>query len=212
MTAGGGPETENARPEPVSVWVVGPPGLLRDVLVYVLTRRGVPTCNDPEGPEAESVVAVLIEPTAADWQAAHDQGMPIVVVVERPLDDQQTVAMVMQGAEAIVATDDVGSTIRGVLEVVAGGGTQLTPCQSRALAGLARKTGADEVVSLTPRERQIIDSIAGGASVKQTALELGISAKTVENLQSRLFRKLGVRNRAQAVATAHAMGLFSPAG
>jgi hypothetical protein len=45
--------------------------------------------------------------------------------------------------------------------------------------------------------------------VKQTARALGISAKTVENLQSRLFRKLDVRNRAQAVSRAHALGMLA---
>ena len=45
--------------------------------------------------------------------------------------------------------------------------------------------------------------------MKQTALALGISAKTVENLQGRLFRKLGVRNRAQAVAAVYERSLLA---
>ena len=44
--------------------------------------------------------------------------------------------------------------------------------------------------------------------MNQTARGLGITIKTVENLQSRLFRKLEARNRAQAVAIAHARGLL----
>jgi DNA-binding CsgD family transcriptional regulator len=36
-----------------------------------------------------------------------------------------------------------------------------------------------------------------------------VADKTVENLQRSLFRKLGVRNRAQAVAVAHARGLLA---
>ena len=57
-------------------------------------------------------------------------------------------------------------------------------------------------VVLTDRETQILVAIADGLSVKQTALQLGISPKTVENTQRPLFRKLGVRNRSQAVAKA----------
>ena len=64
-------------------------------------------------------------------------------------------------------------------------------------------------LSLTPREREILASIDRGDSVRQTARSLGIAVKTVENLQGRLFRKLGVRNRAQAVAAAHNRGLLS---
>ena len=42
----------------------------------------------------------------------------------------------------------------------------------------------------------------------QTARVLGIAPKTVENVQTRLFRKLGVRNRSGAFAVADAFGLL----
>jgi DNA-binding CsgD family transcriptional regulator len=77
---------------------------------------------------------------------------------------------------------------------------------------LARGQLASEqraALSLTPREREILASIDRGDSVKQTARSLGIAVKTVESLQGRLFRKLGVRNRAQAVAAAHTRGLLA---
>jgi DNA-binding NarL/FixJ family response regulator len=65
---------------------------------------------------------------------------------------------------------------------------------------------------ISPRERDILYSIARGDSVRETARNLGITSKTVENTQTRLFRKLGVRNRVTALATAHRLGLLSPAG
>jgi DNA-binding CsgD family transcriptional regulator len=68
---------------------------------------------------------------------------------------------------------------------------------------------SEGVLTLTPRDRDILDSIDRGESVKQTAYALGISMKTVENLQAALYRKLGVRNRVQAVAMAHAIGYFN---
>jgi DNA-binding CsgD family transcriptional regulator len=61
---------------------------------------------------------------------------------------------------------------------------------------------------LTPREAAILASVERGESVKQTARTLGIAMKTVENLQSRMFRKLGARNRAHAVTIAHRLGLL----
>jgi DNA-binding CsgD family transcriptional regulator len=45
--------------------------------------------------------------------------------------------------------------------------------------------------------------------VKQTAHTLGISVKTVESLQGRMFRKLGIRNRTQALVVAYGLGLVS---
>jgi len=47
-----------------------------------------------------------------------------------------------------------------------------------------------------------------GHSIRQTARALGIAPKTVENVQTRLFRKLGVRNRSGALAVADAFGLL----
>lgn len=79
-----------------------------------------------------------------------------------------------------------------------------------ALRALQARRDAPAPVRLTPREQAILASIGQGESVKQTARHLGITAKTVENLQSRLFRKLGVRNRAQAVAAAHRGRLLPP--
>ena len=61
---------------------------------------------------------------------------------------------------------------------------------------------------LTPREQDILRSIANGDTVRLTARTLGIAEKTVENTQARLFRKLGVHNRPGALAAAHAVGLL----
>ena len=201
----------NGSAEPVSAWVLGSEGLLNDVVVHVLSQRRVPVCRRGQPPEGASVVAVLVEPSTGDWEAARAEGVPVVVVVDPSLSEERKVALVLRGAEAIVDTDQLSYTIGRVLGVVARGGSDLTPSQSRAVAELALKAIGEQSLTLTGREREIIDSIASGHSVKQTALALGISAKTVENLQSRLFRKLAVRNRAQAVARAHALGLLSAA-
>lgn len=64
---------------------------------------------------------------------------------------------------------------------------------------------------LTPRERDILRLAAAGLSVKQTAHVLGVAVKTVESLQRQLFRKLGVRGRAGAVAVTSACDPLGPA-
>ncbi|WP_433383725.1 response regulator transcription factor [Actinoplanes sp. CA-142083] len=67
---------------------------------------------------------------------------------------------------------------------------------------------AEGLPELTVREADILCSIARGDTVRQTARSLGIAEKTVENTQARLFRKLNARNRAGALANAHALGLL----
>jgi len=71
-----------------------------------------------------------------------------------------------------------------------------------------RTTDSGELPELTARESDILQSAARGFSIRQTARALGISPKTVENIQTRLFRKLGVRNRAAALAVADTLGLL----
>jgi DNA-binding CsgD family transcriptional regulator len=53
---------------------------------------------------------------------------------------------------------------------------------------------------LTPRERQIINLVAAGATNATIARELAISPRTVQTHLDNLFNKLGVRKRAAAVA------------
>ncbi len=63
-------------------------------------------------------------------------------------------------------------------------------------------------LALTRREREILASISSGRTTRQTASELGISARTVENLQGSLFRKLRVHSRTAALVAAHELQLI----
>ena len=54
--------------------------------------------------------------------------------------------------------------------------------------------------ALSERERDVLAAAAGGASVKQTGLELGISHKTVEQHRTRIKARLGVSDLNAAIA------------
>jgi DNA-binding NarL/FixJ family response regulator len=191
--------------------LVGPSGLTLEVFRQLLERVDV-VIVDPENAEDPATTAadviVLVEPEPEDWAAVRDAGIPIVLVQGEATDDADVVDSVLAGADAVLHCDSDPETVLAVLGEVSRGGSVLDPSQMRAVAGLARAAGGQPGVALSRRESQILASIADGNSVKQTARELGISPKTVENLQGRLFRKLGARNRAQAVARAHALGML----
>ena len=60
--------------------------------------------------------------------------------------------------------------------------------------------------SLTPRERDVLQEITGGASNKEAGRRLGISPRTIEVHRARIMEKLGARNAAdlvRIVLTAH---------
>jgi len=66
--------------------------------------------------------------------------------------------------------------------------------------------GSPPVVS--PRERDVLSAFATGATNPAIAATLGLSPNTVKQHASSIFRKLGVRNRAEAVRRANDLGLL----
>lgn len=68
---------------------------------------------------------------------------------------------------------------------------------------VAQLLATDEpIADLSPRQRQILESIARGLSNAQIALLLGISPESVKTHVANLFGKIGAANRSEAVAIA----------
>jgi ATP/maltotriose-dependent transcriptional regulator MalT len=65
-------------------------------------------------------------------------------------------------------------------------------------------------VSLSARERTIVLLMGHGLSNKRIARQLSIAPETVKSHAKRIFLKLTVQTRAQAVYRASALGLLSP--
>ena len=66
-----------------------------------------------------------------------------------------------------------------------------------------------EALGLTPRELEILEHIASGKSTREIAEALFVSENTVKTHASRLFGKLDVSRRTQAVAEAKRLGLIA---
>ena len=64
-------------------------------------------------------------------------------------------------------------------------------------------------LSLTPRESEILAGICQAKSNKEIALDLGVSDKTVRNQVTRIFAKMGVGTRQEAILKARG-GRSSP--
>lgn len=64
-------------------------------------------------------------------------------------------------------------------------------------------------LGITPRELDILEHIASGMSTRQIAAALFVSENTVKTHASRLFDKLSVNRRTQAVQVAKNLGLIS---
>ncbi len=68
--------------------------------------------------------------------------------------------------------------------------------------------GAGDSVGLSEREREVLGLIATGATNSEIAGNLFLSPHTVKEYTSAIYRKLGVRNRAEAVRNAQGLGLL----
>lgn len=189
--------------------VVGPRTLLTRSTARILESGGV-TVVPIEHASPTSVV-VVVEPGSADWEVVERAGLPAIVLTATEPDRDALLALVAKGAHAVLPSDSEPAHLVATAVQVAKGDTGLTRLQTRRLVEALRGrnfTGTDPRAAVTPRELEILQALDRGLSVKQAAVELGISPRTVENTRRVLYRKLGVRNRAEAIATAYAGGLL----
>jgi DNA-binding CsgD family transcriptional regulator len=85
-------------------------------------------------------------------------------------------------------------------------GRRLTP--RRATGRFERNAAAIRSLGLSPREIDVLDRLAAGESNKQIARRLGISPNTVKTHVARVYEKLAVERRIQAVEKARLLALI----
>ena len=137
-----------------------------------------------------------------------------ILVLTGFTDDQTLFESIRAGVDGYLEKTVGVRFIADALRRVARGERVFTRDQERAmltaLGRLARQTrevsGAQ--ADLTERELEILQYVAVGLSVKQVATRLGLSPRTIETHLAKLYRKLGVRNRVQALSRAASLGLI----
>jgi DNA-binding NarL/FixJ family response regulator len=162
------------------------------------------------------IVVVLVDPEPADWSPTISLSAPTVVVRSGDVPGELAIADALaRRASGLVTKADAGTGLSQALGAVAQGLLVMSWEYAETLLKWA-PTASLTAPKLTAREHDILGSIACGHTIRQTARALGISAKTVENTQARLFRKLGARNRMEVLTIADAWGLIEetmlPAG
>jgi two-component system nitrate/nitrite response regulator NarL len=221
LVGDGSGDTWTPRPDPGRPFVVmvrGPAGGCLDEVIVALLEGQIPFAAG-RSPHSLShdhwaswhrggVVSVLVDPDRDAWQEA----VSAVVVHSTPPELAQTMDAVLHGACAVLSRADVGADLCDVLALVARGYGALNSSHVRVLAtwvSALLSRPCPTVFDLTGRERDILASIACGHTVRQTAQSLGIATKTVENTQTRLFRKLGTHNRSETIVAAYRLGMIT---
>ncbi|MGD9987376.1 response regulator [Pseudonocardia sp.] len=112
-----------------------------------------------------------------------------------------------EGAAGYLAKDSKRSEIVEAVLDVAKGKTVVPPELAAGLAGEIRMRAQSTGPALSEREREVLQAFARGLSVPQVAGELFIGVSTVKTHVQRLYEKLGVSDRAAAVAEGMRRGL-----
>lgn len=212
---------------PVLAVVSGQEGPATDQIASALIATRLPFVHvHAPGPVAETdwarrhrgpIVAILVDPGRPDWDLVAELGIPAILVHSKPVDPPELAEALGSGASALMPADRIADHFLSVLLMVSQGYLVVGSRPMRSLIGAARARWEDGVAErtmlpeLTARESDILRCLAQGHSIRQAARSLGIAPKTVENVQTRLFRKLGVRNRSGAFAVADAFGLLPDA-
>lgn len=100
------------------------------------------------------------------------------------------------GAAGFVSKDLPAADIARAVRMVGLGHTVFPP------------QAAPSGVQLTSREREVLELVASGSTNREIAATLHLSPHTIKEHTSALYRKLGVRNRAEAVRRAQQTGLL----
>jgi DNA-binding NarL/FixJ family response regulator len=121
------------------------------------------------------------------------------------------------GASGFMLKDAPPEELVAAVRIVASGDALLAPAVTRAVIDeFARRQPVVEprvpaaVGELTPREREVLDLLAGGLSNPEICAQLVISEATAKTHVAHILQKLGLRDRVQAVIYAYESGLLTP--
>lgn len=134
-----------------------------------------------------------------------------VIILSIYSDEEHVYQALRAGASGYLLKGAAIEELELAIRAVAQHETYLSPPVSKpVIMEYVRRTGADtrSAERLSPRQTEILQLIAEGKSIKQIALGLSISVKTVETHRSALMTRIGVWNVAGLVRYAVKIGLI----
>ena len=189
-------------------------GLARDGRIEVVGEAG-------NGAEALAVIGRELPDVAlVDYQLPDMNGVDVthalrrdavatrVLLVSAVTDGAVVFRALEEGAAGYVAKDASRSELIDAVMQVARGETVIPGGLTEGLAAQIRLRAQPSAPALTPRELDVLKGFARGLSIPQLAAELFVAPSTVKTHTQRLYEKLGVSDRAAAVATAMRLRLL----
>jgi DNA-binding NarL/FixJ family response regulator len=157
-----------------------------------------------------------------EWLSKHKPETECLVITAFG-DEDHVVRSLEAGASGYLLKDYSNEELIEHILEVANGGSPIRPLIARQLLSkmqaarpadsdfLQAKTGQDEsqkACSITDRELKVIQQVARGFTAQEIAAQMGISTHTVATHVKRIYKKLHVHSRSEAVYEATLLGLL----
>lgn len=207
-------------PTSVRVLVADGHPLFRDALVRAIDRDRMIELAHATGRLADvrqaierhqpDVVVIDRDLLAGDLVDLADAatGGPRLLLLAAEVTPDDVYRALERGVAGYVSKDANADAVCAAVLAVGRGETRLDATSQTLVAGEIRLRGRDERPQLSRREQQILVLIADGQTAPQVAAVLHISTATVKTHLLHLYEKLGVAERAAAVAAGMRFGLL----
>jgi DNA-binding NarL/FixJ family response regulator len=156
-----------------------------------------------------------IEATRLITRADPALGCKVLILTTYDL-DEYVFRGLRAGASGFLLKDVAPEELVGAIRIVAAGESLLSPSITRRLieefvrTPEAPATPPPELASLTEREQEVLTLLGRGLANQEIAERLFLSMATVKTHVNRVFSKLRLRDRAQAVVLAYETGIVRP--
>lgn len=118
-------------------------------------------------------------------------------------DNQHVFDAICAGASGYLLKKHIATRLFDSIEEVMNGGAPMSPSIARmVLTSVHSKAIPDNPYSLTPKEKEVLQSLSKGNSYKLIAAEINISIDTVRSHIRKIYEKLHVHSQTQAVTKA----------
>ena len=179
--------------------VIGEAGNGTDAVVSALGERPAVTLMDLRMPEVDGVEAIAR--IKAEWPEA------AIIVLTTYDTDEAIVRAIEAGASGYLLKDAPPEQLLDAVRRAAAGETVLAPPVARRLVERVRNPAAG---ALSQREIEVLREVAAGHTNAEIADRLHISQATVKTHLLHVYDKLGVTDRAAAVAHAYESNILTP--
>jgi DNA-binding NarL/FixJ family response regulator len=188
-------------------------GLLEDEFLLVGTvADGQALIDEAERLKPEVILVDISMPVLNGLDAVRrltEKGNPAkVIFLTMHADDRLLAEAFRCGGSGYVLKQSAGEELISAIKQVLAGEKYVTPLIATEWAqDLSAQIGEKQKLTLTPRQREVLQLVTEGCTMKEVATRLGISTRTAESHKYEMMEGLGVETTAELIRYAIKLGL-----